>query len=127
MENNENELFVISVESYKNKGLDLLLGLRIESKDKLDQLLNLECAIELEDGFCIKDAYTTYLGTEVRHNTLLPPEEVNFFEAHKHYKIDGYSDTAKQLAQQVEKYLGDLLFGGITFQIAIKPEFLRSE
>lgn len=123
MDNKENKKFLISVESYKNEDLNLFLTLEIkaEEEDQFKAFMGLGCSLNIEDGLCVKDAYTNYLGIRVQKNTIFPENEIDFFDALKHYRVDEYSQIAQELAEQVEDYMNTLFFERVEFQIVIKP------
>jgi hypothetical protein len=50
-----------------------------------------------------------------------PENEIDFFDALKHYRVDEYSQIAQELAEQVEDYMNTLFFERVEFQIVIKP------
>ena len=123
MKEQDTQHFLLSLKDYRNDKLNLFVDTDIQAPDEsqFKAVLPLKCGLEIEPDWCLKDAYVEQLGIEVDSNNLLPEAELDFYQAHRRYKINHYSQTAHGLVRQVENYIAALRTR-MTFQIIIAPE-----
>lgn len=124
MDNKENKKFLISVESYKNEDLDLFLTLEIKAQeeDQFKAYMELCCSLKIANGLYVKDVYTKYLDIHGQKNTILPENEIDFFNSRMRYKVDRCCQATLQLAEQVKDFIKTLIFERIEFKMIINAE-----